>query len=202
LHASIRNGAIVDLLHWRTVAAGDSIFIPAGTIHAVGAGIVLAEIQQHSDATFRLFDYGSQRELHEDNGVAVATAGPLRALCHPTRLTSSRTVLVTSRHFVLEHVDLPASSSWALRAEPETWLFVLEGHAAVGLAPASIGQTIFVGGDRASIVVGADGLKALIAYPANRPAESLLQLSEHLASDIAPIAPAVSQSADFVEVRT
>jgi mannose-6-phosphate isomerase len=203
LRASIRNGSIVDLLQWRTVAPGDSIFIPAGTIHAIGAGIVLAEIQQHSDATFRLFDYGSQRELHEDNGVAVATAGPLRALCHPTHLTSTRTVLVASRHFVLELVDLPAGSSWALLAEPETWILVVEGHAAVGLTPASIGQAIFVGGDRASIVVGADGLKALIACPATQPVVSLLQkLSEPSAGDMAPIAPGVSVSAGFVEDRT
>jgi mannose-6-phosphate isomerase len=203
LHASIRNGAIVDLLDWRAVAAGDSVFIPAGTIHAIGAGIVLAEIQQHSDATFRLFDYGSQRQLHEDNGVAVATAGPLRTPNHPTRLSSARTVLIASRHFVVEQVDLPAGSSWALLAEPETWILGLEGHAAVGLAAASVGQAIFVGGDRASIVVGADGLKALIAYPAARPVESLLQkLGEHPASHVAPIAPALVQSAGLIEVRT
>jgi mannose-6-phosphate isomerase len=202
LHASIRNGSIVDLLHWRPVTQGDSIFIPAGTIHAIGAGIVLAEIQQNSDATFRLFDYGSQRELHEDNGVAVASPGPLRIICNPTHLTSARTILVTSRHFVLEQVNLPAQSSWALSAEPETWILVLEGHAAIGLATASIGQTIFAGGDRASIEVGADGLKALIAYPASRPVESLLQrLGEHSAIPIAPIA-AASPSAGFVEVPT
>src|SRR5437867_1385111 len=76
LHASIRSSSIVDLVDWRPVAQGDSIFVPAGTIHAIGAGIVLAEIQHHSDATFRLFDYGRQRELHEDNGVAVANTGP------------------------------------------------------------------------------------------------------------------------------
>src|SRR5258708_26797382 len=72
LRASIRNGSIVELVQWRPVAKGDVIFIPAGTIHALGAGIVLAEIQQHSDATFRLFDYGRGRELHEDNGGAGA----------------------------------------------------------------------------------------------------------------------------------
>lgn len=201
LHAAIRSGSIVDLLHWRAVAAGDSIFIPAGTIHAIGAGIVLAEIQQHSDATFRLFDYGSGRELHEDNGVAVATAGPLRTPSHPTSLTSARTVLVASRHFVLEQVDLPAGSNWTLLAEPETWILGLEGHAAVGLAAASIGQAIFVGGDRASIEVGADGLKALIAYPGSRPVESLLQqFGEHSARQVAPIAPPVFRSAGFAEV--
>ena len=68
LRASIQNGSIAELVHWRPVAKGDVIYIPAGTIHAIGAGIVLAEIQQHSDATFRLFDYGRQRELHEDDG--------------------------------------------------------------------------------------------------------------------------------------
>jgi len=164
---------------------------------------VLAEIQQHSDATFRLFDYGSQRELHEDNGVAVANPGTLRVVCHPARLTSARTVLVASRHFVLEQVDLPAGSSWAMLAEPETWILVLRGHAAVGLAVASIGQALFAGGDKASIEVGADGLKALIAYPASRPVESLLQrLGEQSADPIAPIAPAVSASTAFVEVST
>src|SRR6266480_1493280 len=71
LRASIRDGSIASLTEWRPVVTGDIIFIPAGTIHAIGAGIVLAEIQQHSDATFRLFDYGRQRELHEDCAVAV-----------------------------------------------------------------------------------------------------------------------------------
>src|SRR5207244_254442 len=69
LRASIRNGSIVELIRWRPAEKGDVIFIPAGTIHALGAGIVLAEIQQRSDATFRLFDYGRQRELHEDDSV-------------------------------------------------------------------------------------------------------------------------------------
>ena len=66
LRASIRDGSIADLVRWRPVAKGDTIFVPAGTIHAIGSGIVLAEIQQYSDATFRMFDYGRQRELNED----------------------------------------------------------------------------------------------------------------------------------------
>ena len=175
LRASIRDGSIVELVQWRPVAKGDVIFIPAGTIHAIGAGIVLAEIQQRSDTTFRLFDYGRQRELHDDDGVAVANAWPLRSQANPTRLTDERTVLVASRHFVLERVDLPEGSSWALLAEPETWILVLDGHAAIGLATVSIGQAIFVGGGRTSIEVGTNGLTALIAYPAARPIDSLLQ---------------------------
>ena len=175
LRASIRNGSIEELVHWRPVAKGDVIYIPAGTIHAIGAGIVLAEIQQRSDTTFRLFDFGRHRELHEDNGVAVAHPWPLRAPRDPIRLTTARTVLIASRHFVLERVELTEGSSWALLAGPETWILTLGGHAAIGLSAASIGQAIFVGGGRASIEVGAGGLSALIAYPASSPIDSLLQ---------------------------
>ncbi len=175
LRASIRDGSIVDLVQWRLVAKGDVVSIPAGTIHALGAGIVLAEIQQHSDATFRLFDYGRGRELHEDNGVAVANAWPFGSAGSGSRLTSERTVLVASRHFVFEKLDLPAGSSWALLAERETWLLVLDGHAAIGLAMVSVGQAIFANGGRTSIEVGANGLTALVAYPAAAPVASLLQ---------------------------
>ena len=178
LRASIQNGSISELVQWRAVAKDDVIYIPAGTIHAIGAGIVLAEIQQHSDATFRLFDHGRARELHEDNGVAVAHTWPLRSSGIPTPFaanTANRTILVASRHFVLERLALPEGSSWALLAEPETWLLVLDGRAAIGASAASIGQAIFIGGGRTSIEVGSDGLSSLIAYPATRPAVSLLQ---------------------------
>ena len=67
LRTSIHDGSMVELVRWRPVEKGDVVFIPAGAIHALGAGIVLAEIQQRSDTTFRLFDYGSPRELHEDH---------------------------------------------------------------------------------------------------------------------------------------
>ena len=203
LRASIQNGSIADLVHWRPVAKGDVIYIPAGTIHAIGAGIVLAEIQQRSDATFRLFDYGRQRELHEDNGVAVAHPWPLRTPGHPTPLTTNRTILVASKHFVLERVELPPGSSWALLAEPETWILVLDGHAAIGLTAASIGRAIFIAGGRTSIEVGSNGLSALIAYPASRPIEALLQrLSEQRDNAVDPVAPAVPQFAGPAEART
>jgi mannose-6-phosphate isomerase len=203
LRASIRNGSIVELVRWRPVEKGDVIFIPAGTIHALGAGIVLAEIQQHSDTTFRLFDYGRQRELHEDNGVAVANAWPLRSAQNPTRLTAERTVLVASRYFVLERLDLPEGSSWALLAEAETWLLVLDGHAAIGLAAASTGQAIFVGGGRTSIEVGINGLTALVAYPATAPVDSLLQrLCEQSTNLPPPSVPAVARFTGLAEART
>lgn len=201
LRASIRDGSIVDLVQWRPVAKGDVIFIPAGTIHALGAGIVLAEIQQHSDATFRLFDYGRGRELHEENGVAVANAWPLRSAGSATRLTNERTVLVASPYFVFERFDLPAGSSWALLAERETWILVLDGHAAIGLTAVSVGQAIFVSGGRTSIEVGANGLTALVAYPAAAPVASLLQSLGEPSTNLVPRAP-VPELTGLSEART
>jgi mannose-6-phosphate isomerase len=175
LRAAIKDGSIVDLVQRRPVARGDVVFVPAGTIHAIGAGIVLAEIQQNSDATFRLFDYGRKRELHEDNGVAVADPGPLQSASDRIQLTVARTVLVASPHFVLERLDLAGDSNWTLLAEPETWILVLDGDAAIGPATVSVGQAIFAGDSRTGIKVGANGLTALIAYAAAAPIESLLR---------------------------
>jgi mannose-6-phosphate isomerase len=202
LRASIANGSIVDLVQWRPVAKGDVIFIPAGTIHAIGAGIVLAEIQQRSDTTFRLFDYGRERELHIDNGVAVADVFPLRPPRPPVSLTLERTVLVASRHFVLERIELPASSSWVLLADSETWVLVLDGHAAIGLAALSVGQAIFAGGGRASIEVGASGFTALVAYPASSPIGSLLhRLSGHSSRPAQPVAVEQANLAGLAEAQ-
>jgi mannose-6-phosphate isomerase len=76
LRAASLSGDIEHLLDWRPVARGDFLYVPAGTVHAIGAGICLVEIQQYADITYRLYDYGRPRELHLDDGVAVADARP------------------------------------------------------------------------------------------------------------------------------
>jgi mannose-6-phosphate isomerase len=65
-------GEIMDLLNWVEARPGDTFFIPAGTVHAIGAGLALCEVQQQSDVTYRLYDYGRGRELHLDKGVMVS----------------------------------------------------------------------------------------------------------------------------------
>jgi mannose-6-phosphate isomerase len=72
LRTACEDGSIMDLLRWVPAIPGETWFIPAGTIHAIGAGITLAEIQQNSDVTYRLFDYGRPRELHLEKGLAVS----------------------------------------------------------------------------------------------------------------------------------
>jgi mannose-6-phosphate isomerase len=68
LRAAALDGSIEDMLVWHPVQAGDFFYIPAGTVHAIGAGVSLIEIQQNSDITYRLYDYGRPRELHLDRG--------------------------------------------------------------------------------------------------------------------------------------
>lgn len=70
------SGEIEHQLDWKPVHPGDWFYIPAGTVHAIGAGVQLVEIQQNADITYRLYDYGRPRELHLDDGVAVARLAP------------------------------------------------------------------------------------------------------------------------------
>ena len=178
LRASIEDGSIADLVQWRPAAKGDIIFVPAGTIHAIGAGIVLAEIQQRSDTTFRLFDHRRHRELHLERAVAVSDAGPAQTQSAPRRLTAARTALISNPHFVLERIDLQANSNWTLNADRETWILVIEGSARIGLIAASVGDAVFAEADRAGIEAGPDGMSCLIAYPGPDPIMQLLQESE------------------------
>jgi mannose-6-phosphate isomerase len=182
LRAAIVDGSIAQLVQWRAVAKGDVIDVPAGTIHAIGAGLVLAEIQQRSDATFRLFDYGRARELHADHAVAVAHARAADPQPAAKRIDDERTLLAVNPHFVLERVVLPPGATCALRAEHESWLLVLDGHAKVRAesAPRKAaldlhpGQALFQEADCATITIGDDVLTALVAYPGPEPMRVLL----------------------------
>jgi mannose-6-phosphate isomerase len=81
MRAAARDCSIEDLLEWHPVQPGDFFHIPANTVHAIGAGVSLIEVQQNSDITYRLYDYGRPRELHLDAGIAVAHGAP-----HPAEL--------------------------------------------------------------------------------------------------------------------
>lgn len=175
LRVAIADGSIPDLLRWQDVAADDALLVPAGTIHAIGAGVVIAEIQQRSDATFRLFDYGSRRELHLDAAVGASQPGPARAQAQSNRLSDARLVVATSPYFVLEQIDLAADSHWEIDAGKETWVLLLKGDAQFDLLKAVAGQATFLEQQRTRVRVGPSGLKALVAYVASEPLADLLQ---------------------------
>ncbi|WP_449254637.1 class I mannose-6-phosphate isomerase [Bosea sp. (in: a-proteobacteria)] len=175
LRAAIADGSIAELVSWHKPHAGEVITVPAGTIHAIGAGLVLAEIQQRSDTTFRLFDHGRARELHIEQGVAVAHSGPPKRAVPPRRLSDVRTLLVANPCFVFERVDLPAGSIWELDARCETWLVAIAGAAAIGALQIGVGQGWFVEAQGARIAPGEAGLSCLIAYDAAAPSRDLLR---------------------------
>ena len=72
MRAAAIDGRIEQMLVWHAVKPGDFFYIPANTVHAIGAGVSVIEIQQASDITYRLYDYGRPRELHLDEGIAVS----------------------------------------------------------------------------------------------------------------------------------
>ena len=175
LREAIDDGSISDLVVWQAVLADEVIFVPAGTIHSIGAGLVIAEIQQRSDATFRLFDHGRQRDLHIESAIAVANAGLADFQVQPNQVTAERTLLVSGPHFVFERIDLAPDSTWCLEAERETWLLVLSGGATVGSFDVVTGDAVFAQSDRVDIRPGAIGMVALVAHTGGGPAPHLLQ---------------------------
>lgn len=76
LRAAAVSGEIATLLDWKPVAVGDWFHIAPGTVHAIGAGVTLIEVQQAADVTYRLFDYGRPRPLHIEAAVSVSNAAP------------------------------------------------------------------------------------------------------------------------------
>jgi mannose-6-phosphate isomerase len=109
-----------DLLRELPVAAGDVVVNPAGTVHALGAGLIVYEVQQASDLTYRLYDHGRvgadgrPRELHLERALAVArlTPGPAPAPT-PVARASGRVELARTDVFVLEAVDPRAEGAGA-----------------------------------------------------------------------------------------
>jgi mannose-6-phosphate isomerase len=177
LRAAIEDGSIVDRVRWQPVRRGEIYLIPAGTIHAIGAGIVLAEIQQRSDVTFRLFDFGRQRELHVDQAVAATHVQPWQSQNSPEWLSDNRTVLVANPYFVLERIDLQPGS-WLFEAGRELWLLVIEGDAHVDKKAVRVGDAFFARADKIEMLVDLHGVTVLIAYPGPHPYSHLRRVQD------------------------
>jgi len=115
LAAALADGSLLSLLRRVPARAGDTIFVPAGTIHAINAGIMLFEIQQKSDLTYRVYDYdrrdaqGQPRALHIERALDVTSydAAP-PAVVVPKQLDGTRTLLVSCPYFAMERLDLAA----------------------------------------------------------------------------------------------
>src|SRR5438105_12761570 len=101
LRSAALDGSIEQLMDWRPVRAGDFVFVPSGTVHAIGAGISLLEFQQNSDVTYRLYDYGRPRELHLEDGIAVSKPAPFPDHLAQHLSGDEERTLVGGPHFVV-----------------------------------------------------------------------------------------------------
>lgn len=142
VEAAARTGAIEGMLDWVSVSAGDTIYTPAGTVHALGAGLVVVEVQQNSDTTYRLWDYNRGRELHLADGLAVSDLGPARF--RPTQPApaqdSAVTELVASDYFVTEALTLDAEYAQPAVESGYRLLIILEGNGHIGQDPYRAGE--------------------------------------------------------------
>jgi len=124
MRAAALDGSIAHLLMWHDVAPGDFFYIPAGTVHAIGAGVSLIEVQQNSDITYRLYDYGRLdgghlRELHLDEGLKVVHNEVYELARWHRRLGAgaqgAAERLVSGPHFRLDRVTGPLSDDLSAR---------------------------------------------------------------------------------------
>jgi mannose-6-phosphate isomerase len=165
LREAALEGGIEDLLDWKPVKAGDFFYSASGTIHAIGAGITLVEIQQNSETTYRLYDYGRPRELHLDQGIAVAEPVPFVPHPVPGKVSNGRIILVEGPKFVLERwgggtrgVTLPEGLTG--------WLVALAGAGSVDGVAFKAGQCLTVEGT--AKLEAETGSDLLFAYPGDR----------------------------------
>jgi len=142
--ASIR-GEIMDLLNWVDARPGDTFFIPAGTVHAIGAGLTLCEVQQQSDVTYRLYDYGRGRELHLEKGIAVANPGTHPGYAPRIPLDGAE-LLVECAYFRTEIRTFSQPVEHVPNGRTEEILVFLRGAGVIGGAPFRLGEAWLVSG--------------------------------------------------------
>jgi len=140
LREAMRSGEIERLVNWMPVKAGETYFTPAHTVHAIGAGIVLCEIQQNSDITYRLWDYGRPRPLHVDQAAPICDLTAHPGAAQPVPIGKGREMLVRSKHFVTEMVRLASGEEFTPSAETCQLWICIEGAGAIGSEPVRAGE--------------------------------------------------------------
>jgi mannose-6-phosphate isomerase len=105
VRAAVWAGNLEELLEWVPVSVGEMIFVDAGTVHAIGPGMVLLETQQSCDVTFRLYDYGRPRELHLEQGLRAMRTRTAAGKVKPVAMDGF-TRLMAQRYFVVDRYDL------------------------------------------------------------------------------------------------
>lgn len=161
LRESAFDGSIVDLLDWRPAKVGEAYYSPAGTLHAIGPGLTLLEVQQNTDLTYRLYDYGRPRELHLDQGIAAARTDLSVEKSSARPVSEGRQVLVEGPKFTVEEWTAGDRSLTASKQAPR-WLIPLGGWITAD-GQALEQPSVWLAEGPASVQIGGEG-KLLVAY--------------------------------------
>lgn len=163
--ASIQDGSIEGKLRMLPVKAGDMVFVDAGTVHAIGPGMVVLETQQYSDTTYRLWDYGRPRELHVEAGMAVTRTKTKAGLVSPEK-HGNFTRLVSSEYFRVDRFELTGGEATALGEAGRLQILIAlsSGCAALteeGVAyPLAYGQAVVLPADDTAYELVSEGQAA------------------------------------------
>lgn len=171
LRAAALDGSIEEKVDWKAVKAGDVYYSTAGTIHAIGPGLTLVEVQQNVDLTYRLYDYGRPRELHLDDGVAVSHPVPYVAPYVPREVSPGRTILADGPAFVLERWRSAGSATLTAAEGRPVLLVPLAGRGTIdgaALEPGGVWRA-----EASSALALTDGIDLLVAYPKGGVIEGL-----------------------------
>jgi mannose-6-phosphate isomerase len=157
--ASVDNGTMELLLEHVPVSVGDMLFVDAGTVHAIGPGVVLLETQQTSDVTYRLYDYGRPRELHLEKGLQVMKAHTAAGKIAP-RVMDGFTRLIEQKYFVVDRFDVASAGTVAVAFTGPGCLVGLMGRGVVMTAAGEVelrpGKTVVVTESGANVTVETD----------------------------------------------
>lgn len=125
--AAAKDGSIEELLTWHEAKAGDIFHLKPGTVHAIGPGLSLVEVQQNSDTTFRLYDYGRPRELHLERALDVALGEPFPASLKGTVEERGET-LIDGEKFRLDRIEGAPGVATMAAYPGAVMVLPLEGH--------------------------------------------------------------------------
>ena len=164
------SGEIENLLDWRPVERGDTIFVPAGTVHAIGTGLTICEIQQNSDITYRLYDYGRPRELHLDHGCAVSDLGPYVHHWERKELDAGRMLVAESAYFRIEHLRQMGNRIILPAGLPYYCLLVsIAGKGSIDGRDFSKGQVWMVPAQSGEVELASEDAEWLLTYTGTAP---------------------------------
>ena len=135
LRESAESGEIMELLNWIPAAAGDTFFVAPGTVHALGEGLALVEVQQFSDVTYRLYDYGRDRPLHLKQSMDVASCG-----AHPGKSAVHGSVVASCDYFTVEKQSWADPFSYEPRTDRFELLIVTSGAGTIDGNPYRAGE--------------------------------------------------------------